>query len=172
MAAYVRSVDPNHLITVGSEGFYGPSTPDLLANNPGAWGIEMGQDFVNNTNIADIDFATVHAWPDNWMIAQEKTAPFLDKWVQSHISAATKNLKGGAKPVLFEEFGKKLDATQQSADGIRQVRGRERAARVGRGCTWRGAACGEGAAFEEARWPSAVDACLRWWQAGPLDSSP
>lgn len=121
MAAYVRSVDPNHMITVGSEGFYGPSTPELLPNNPGAWGIEMGQDFVNNTNIADIDFATVHAWPDNWMIAQEKTAPFLDKWIQSHIAASTKNLKR-AKPVLFEEFGKKLDASQQSAEGIRQLR--------------------------------------------------
>jgi endo-1,4-beta-mannosidase len=70
MAAFVRSVDPNHMITVGSEGFYGPTTPDLLAANPGPWGIEMGQDFVNNTNIPQIDFATVHAWPDNWMIAQ------------------------------------------------------------------------------------------------------
>ncbi|KIZ05301.1 Mannan endo-1,4-beta-mannosidase 2 [Monoraphidium neglectum] len=156
MAAFVRSVDPNHMITVGSEGFYGPTTPDLLAANPGPWGIEMGQDFVNNTNIPQIDFATVHAWPDNWMIAQEgsweppaavaaepaadlggesaaaserreasvlmeKTSAFLDKWVQSHIGAASKRLKT-PKPVLFEEFGKKLDANQQTADGIRQLR--------------------------------------------------
>lgn len=25
---------------------------------------------MNNTNIKDIDFATVHAWPDNWLIPQ------------------------------------------------------------------------------------------------------
>jgi mannan endo-1,4-beta-mannosidase len=81
----------------------------------------MGQDFVSNTNIKDIDFATVHAWPDNWLIPQEKTAAFLDKWVQTHISAAQKYLKS-AKPVLFEEFGKKLDKNQQTADGIRSLR--------------------------------------------------
>jgi hypothetical protein len=128
MAAFVRSQDPNHMITVGSEGFYGASTPELLSNNPGPWGVEMGQDFVTNTNIPQIDFATVHAWPDNWMIPQEKTAAFLDKWVQSHINVSTKALKT-KKPVMFEEFGKKLDANQQTAEGIRQVRAREGAGR-------------------------------------------
>jgi hypothetical protein len=121
MAAYVRSLDPNHMITVGSEGFYGASTPELLSNNPGPWGVEMGQDFVTNTNIPQIDFATVHAWPDNWMIPQEKTAAFLDKWVQSHINVSTKALKT-KKPVLFEEFGKKLQSNEQTAEGIRQLR--------------------------------------------------
>jgi mannan endo-1,4-beta-mannosidase len=81
----------------------------------------MGQDFVNNTNIKEIDFATVHAWPDNWQIPQEKVASFLDKWVQTHIAAASKNLKV-SKPVMFEEFGKKLDNKEQTADGIRQLR--------------------------------------------------
>jgi hypothetical protein len=35
-----------------------------------AWASDLGQDFVINTNIKDIDFATVHAWPDNWMLPQ------------------------------------------------------------------------------------------------------
>ncbi|GBF87864.1 mannan endo-1,4-beta-mannosidase [Raphidocelis subcapitata] len=121
MAAFVRAQDTNHMITVGSEGFFGSSTPELVSNNPGQWGIEMGQDFVNNTNIKEIDFATVHAWPDNWQIPQEKVAAFLDKWVQTHIAAASKNLKV-SKPVMFEEFGKKLDNKEQTADGIRQLR--------------------------------------------------
>lgn len=34
----------------------------------------MGQDFVNNTNIKEVDFATVHAWPDNWLISQVRGA--------------------------------------------------------------------------------------------------
>jgi hypothetical protein len=32
MAAFVRAQDPKHLITVGSEGFYGGSTPELLVS--------------------------------------------------------------------------------------------------------------------------------------------
>jgi hypothetical protein len=69
--------------------------------------------------------------------AQETVAPFLDKWVQSHIGAASKRLKR-AKPVLFEEFGKKLDASQQTADGIRQASGDSRRAVAWRGVVLRG----------------------------------
>lgn len=70
MSTHVRSLDPNHLITIGSEGFYGDSTPQLMQYNPQAWARELGQDFVMNTNLPNIDFATVHAWPDNWMLPQ------------------------------------------------------------------------------------------------------
>lgn len=32
MAAFVRKEDPNHMITIGSEGFYGATTPELLVS--------------------------------------------------------------------------------------------------------------------------------------------
>jgi mannan endo-1,4-beta-mannosidase len=70
MSKHVKSLDKNHLVTIGSEGFYGDSTPKLLQYNPQAWAADMGQDFVLNTDIPDVDFATVHAWPDNWMLSQ------------------------------------------------------------------------------------------------------
>ena len=35
MAAYVKGLDPNHLLTLGEEGFYSTSTSRLFAN-PGA----------------------------------------------------------------------------------------------------------------------------------------
>jgi hypothetical protein len=101
MSNHVRSLDSNHLITIGSEGFYGDSTPELMQYNPQAWARELGQDFVLNTNLPNVDFATVHAWPDNWMLPQDRIPAFLDKWVQSHMSVGA-NLSAGAKPVMFE----------------------------------------------------------------------
>ena len=65
MSKHVKTLDNNHLVTIGSEGFYGDSTPKLLQYNPQAWAADMGQDFVMNADIIDVDFATVHAWPDN-----------------------------------------------------------------------------------------------------------
>lgn len=192
MSKHVRSLDKNHLITIGSEGFYGDSTPKLLQYNPQAWAADMGQDFVMNTDIPDVDFATVHAWPDNceccccsarttpvgcwpsctpytlaagrhsccgaydhsWcaglehgrqhrsrstdsalctaaasclschltgMLTQERIPAFLDKWIQSHIAAGT-NLTTGSKPIMFEEFGKKLEPKEQTSFMIEQLR--------------------------------------------------
>ncbi len=34
MSAYVKSLDPHHLVTVGSHGYYGKSTPARLKENP------------------------------------------------------------------------------------------------------------------------------------------
>ncbi|KXZ49878.1 hypothetical protein GPECTOR_19g329 [Gonium pectorale] len=104
MSAHVRQLDPNHLITIGSEGFFGPSTPDLLPYNPGGWAAELGQDFVANNAAPHIDYATVHLWPDNWE-SGANYANFLNSWLASHLAAASVLLH---KPVLLEEFGKKV----------------------------------------------------------------
>lgn len=55
------------------------------------------------------------------MLTQERIPAFLDKWIQSHI-AAGRNLSTGAKPVMFEEFGKKLEPAQQTAVMIERLR--------------------------------------------------
>jgi len=63
MAPYVKSIDKKHLLEVGLEGFYGDFVPDRKQYNPG---FQVGSDFVSNNLVKDIDFATIHAYPDNW----------------------------------------------------------------------------------------------------------
>lgn len=66
MAAYVKSLDPKHLLTVGLEGFYGFKTTEKSAVNPGKWAASLGSDFIQNSAIENIDFASVHAYPHSW----------------------------------------------------------------------------------------------------------
>lgn len=63
MAAYVKSIDRNHLLEAGLEGFYGESSPQKKQFNPG---FQVGTDYISNNLIYGIDFATVHSYPDQW----------------------------------------------------------------------------------------------------------
>ena len=63
MASFVKSLDKNHLLEIGMEGFYGDSMPEKKVNNPG---YQVGTDFISNNLIKEIDFTTIHAYPDIW----------------------------------------------------------------------------------------------------------
>lgn len=63
MAAYVKSIDSNHLLEVGLEGFYGESMPEKKRFNPG---YQVGTDFISNNKVPQIDFSTIHLYPDQW----------------------------------------------------------------------------------------------------------
>ncbi|KAH9322279.1 hypothetical protein KI387_016918, partial [Taxus chinensis] len=65
MVEFARSIDSNHLLTIGHEGFYGPTTPEKFEVNPGDWAQALGVDFIRNSIIEAIDFASVHAYPDS-----------------------------------------------------------------------------------------------------------
>ncbi|XVF87838.1 hypothetical protein PTKIN_Ptkin18bG0152900 [Pterospermum kingtungense] len=104
MAAFVKSLDQKHLVTVGLEGFYGLNTTKGQEVNPGEWAASLGSDFVENSAIENIDFASVHAYPDSWIPHDDLGAKtrYLSQWVDSHISDGDHVLK---KPVLFTEVG-------------------------------------------------------------------
>ncbi|KAF6251036.1 glycoside hydrolase superfamily [Scenedesmus sp. NREL 46B-D3] len=102
MGDYVRSKDPNHLVSSGSEGFFGEGDPNQ-SKNPQAWAAQTGQNFVDDN--LHMDFAVAHAWPDNWQIPDARQGSFLREWLASHLEAS----ESIGKPLLFEEFGKKLD---------------------------------------------------------------
>ena len=53
-AALIKSLDANHLVTIGSEG----RTPF-----PKSY---VGMDFAVDHAFADIDYTTIHVWAQNW----------------------------------------------------------------------------------------------------------
>lgn len=63
MASFLKSIDNKHLLEIGLEGFYGQSDAKKQHYNPN---FQVGTDFIANNKIADIDFVTVHSYPDQW----------------------------------------------------------------------------------------------------------
>mmetsp|Transcript_12908 Transcript_12908/g.24418 ORF Transcript_12908/g.24418 Transcript_12908/m.24418 type:complete len:540 (-) Transcript_12908:1800-3419(-) len=121
MSLYVKKLDPNHLVTIGSEGFYardyvGKDEESKLDEsfviddiNPASWAAQTGQDFVANHMLDSIDFATVHLWPDNW---NQSSHSFQTKWIDSHVEVARTKLH---KPIIVQEFGKKEDPAEKDS---------------------------------------------------------
>ncbi|KAL6995707.1 Mannan endo-1,4-beta-mannosidase 7 [Sarracenia purpurea var. burkii] len=102
MASYLKSIDSNHLLEVGLEGFYGDSATQKQQLNPK---FQVGTDFIANNQISDVDFATVHSYPDVWLAgtSDESQLSFLNSWITNHIQDAQSVLQ---KPLIFAEFGK------------------------------------------------------------------
>ena len=67
MAAFLVMHDPNHLRSIGQEGFFGVGAREVNAN-PAVWARYTGQDFYANHMAAGITHAAVHVWPANWAI--------------------------------------------------------------------------------------------------------
>lgn len=63
MSSYLKSIDSNHLLEAGLEGFYGSSARKLHYN---PHHFQLGTDFLRNNQIPQIDFATLHSYPDQW----------------------------------------------------------------------------------------------------------
>ncbi|XP_026457168.1 mannan endo-1,4-beta-mannosidase 6-like [Papaver somniferum] len=105
MAMHVKSIDLNHLLEIGVEGFYGPSTPDRVQLNPNKVAQQVGTDFIRNHQALGIDFASVHMYADSWISPSVSNAhiKFVTSWMKSHIEDAEKKL--GGMPVIFSEFG-------------------------------------------------------------------
>jgi len=91
-ASFIKSLDPNHMVTTGSEGAP-PGEP---------------QNFILTHQAASIDYATIHIWPGNWgwydpaapgtyAAAEQRSI----KYFQTHAVEAVSL----GKPLVLEEFG-------------------------------------------------------------------
>ena len=91
-AAYIKSLDPNHMVTTGSEG-----------SPPGE-----SQNFILTHQAASIDYATLHIWPGNWGWYDPTNPATYDSGEQRSIqyfqTHAVEAVSLG-KPLVLEEFG-------------------------------------------------------------------
>ncbi|KAH6655500.1 fungal cellulose binding domain-containing protein [Truncatella angustata] len=88
---YIKSLDPNHLVTTGIEGF------GLPGDGSYPYTYNEGTDFVALLNITTLDFATFHLYPNSWGTSYD----WGNAWVETHGAACA----AANKPCLFEEYG-------------------------------------------------------------------
>jgi mannan endo-1,4-beta-mannosidase len=113
-AQLIKSLDRNHLVTIGSEG--DTSAPSY-----------SGTEYLRDHSLPTIDYGTAHVWVQNWRwydpLHPETYAPAValaEAYIDSHV-ARTVALD---KPIVFEEFGLARDLN--SFDPASTVAMRER----------------------------------------------
>ncbi|KAL9113723.1 MAG: hypothetical protein Q9227_002168 [Pyrenula ochraceoflavens] len=92
-SAYIKSLDSNHMVTLGDEG-WNPSAGD--GSYPYTTG--EGVSFSRNLGISTLDFGTFHMYPGSWGV---DATSFPPGWISSHGAACV----AANKPCLLEEYG-------------------------------------------------------------------
>ncbi|KAJ5178033.1 Glycoside hydrolase superfamily [Penicillium coprophilum] len=104
-AAYIKSLDSNHMVTTGEEGM----GLTVGSDDTYPYGNSEGNDFAKNLAAPDIDFGTFHLYVADWGITDNAWG---NDWVKSH----AKVCDAAGKPCLFEEYGIKDDHCSDSVD--------------------------------------------------------
>ena len=91
MAAYVKGIDTNHMVSTGEEGW----TADQW------W---EGTRWEDNNTSPDIDYTVIHCWPDWWDWWGPEPGLYSNAmdWVADHLATA----QGLNKPLVLSEYGK------------------------------------------------------------------
>lgn len=95
VAAQIKSLDPNHMVSSGSEG---------------SWGCEMDMSLFEKIHAdPNINYLNIHIWPYNWSWVKADSLTELlprakentKKYIDDHMIIARKY----SKPIVLEEFG-------------------------------------------------------------------
>lgn len=98
-ASIIKENDPNHLISIGSEGAAGCEGD-----------IELWSQIHSDPNV---DYTTIHIWPNNWSWIDKNDIPgTIDKAIantKEYIDSHLEETKKMNKPLVMEEFGMPRD---------------------------------------------------------------
>ncbi|KAF8214816.1 glycoside hydrolase family 5 protein [Mycena galopus ATCC 62051] len=109
ISAYIKSLDPNHLVAIGDEGFINDPIPHDYDYPYQGGGI--GIDFEANLAIDTLDFGTFHMYPDSWGESGNDIA-WGQQWITDHAALMT----SANKPAIMEEFGLTYTGAQRATD--------------------------------------------------------
>ena len=104
MSAHVKSLDQNHMVSVGDEGF--------LASGRKHWAYESphGVDHEQLTALEHVDFGTFHLYPDHWGTGHR----WGINWIEDHIAVGRRV----DKPTVLEEYGIHVRREQETAGAV------------------------------------------------------
>lgn len=105
-AAYIKSLDSSHMITMGDEGFMNGGGDGSYPYTTGE-----GMDFAANLKIPDISFGTFHLYPSGW----GETNDWGNGWITNHGSVCA----SVGKPCILEEYG--VTSSKASVEGAWQT---------------------------------------------------
>lgn len=94
MSSYIKSLDSNHMVSVGDEGF--------LNGGGEHWAYKAndGVDHAALTALPGVDFGTFHMYPEDWGVKIE----WGEQWILDHLKIAREL----GKPTVLEEYGVKV----------------------------------------------------------------
>lgn len=112
MSAHLKSIDPNHLVGVGDEGYFRRSQAFGHPLYNGSFGVDCER----LLGVPAVDFGTCHLYPD--FAAGEDAVAFGSRWIREHIEAGQR----ADKPMLIEEYGYKVDrAAPGNSNAVRDA---------------------------------------------------
>jgi len=99
MSSWIKSLDKNHMVAMGDEGFINAEGDQVFKNSSehefyqAAYGIDNEA----LTSLPHIDFGTYHLYPDHWKVGHT----WSNRWVEDHIEIGRRV----DKPMILEEYG-------------------------------------------------------------------
>jgi mannan endo-1,4-beta-mannosidase len=114
-AAFIKALDPRHLVTTGVEG----ETP---------WPSDNGLDLVMDHDSPHIDYITAHVWAQNWgwfdPARATETYPGAVARMRDYIGSHERKARSLGKPLVIEEFGIGRDGGSHDPKALVTVRDR------------------------------------------------
>jgi len=106
MSSYLKSLDANHLVAVGDEGFLEGTSEHWTYH------ADNGVDHRALTALPGVDYGTFHMYPETWGTG----FGWSEHWIDDHLRVAREL----GKPTVLEEYGLKVtrDRLGRISDGL------------------------------------------------------